>query len=105
MLNTSTHTVNEIVQEVTRIQARVHNVEHQDQEKLAQKKAEFESQLKGQEQDTRDVIAENAAIVTRINALQKGNQALREASKSLQAENDGMRAELRSAAKKVTAAG
>jgi hypothetical protein len=105
MLNTSSHTVSEIVQEVTRIQARVHSVEHQDQEKLAEKKAEFESQLKGQEQDTRDVIAENAAIVTRINALQKGNQALREASKNLQAENDGMRAELRSAAKKVTAAG
>lgn len=105
MLNTSTHTVNEIVQEVTRIQSRVHSVEHQDQEKLAQKKAEFESQLKSQEQDTRDVIAENSAIVTRINALQKGNQALREASKNLQAENDGMRAELRSAAKKVIAAG
>jgi len=105
MLNTSAHTVSEIVQEVTKIQARVHNVEQQDQVKLAQKKADFESQLKGQDQDTRNVIAENAAIVARITALQKGNQALRDASKNLQAENQAMRAELRSTATKVNAAG
>jgi len=105
MLNTSAHTVSEIVQEVTKIQARVHNVEQQDQSKLALKKSEFEAQLKSQDQDIRDVIAENAGIVSRITALQKGNEALREASKNLQAENEAMRAELRSAATKVTAAG
>merc|ERR1712224_12240 len=74
MLNSSTHTVDEIVQEVNKIQARVHSVEQQDQTKLAQKKSEFEAQLKSQEQETRDVIDENAQIVSRITALQKGNQ-------------------------------
>lgn len=105
MLNVSTHTVNEIEKEVTKIQARVHSVEQQDQAKLAMKKAEFESQLKSQEEETRDVIAENAQIVARITALQTGNQVLRETSKQLQGENQGMRAELRSAATKVSAAG
>lgn len=105
MLNGSAHTVSAIVEEVTKIQARVHNVEQQDQTKLAQKKAEFEGQLKGQEEETRSVIAENAQIAARITALQKGNQGLRDTSKELQAENQGMRAELRSANTKVSAAG
>merc|ERR1719316_629297 len=72
MLNGSDHTVSSIVTEVSRIQARVHNLEQNDQRKLARKKAEFESELKAQEQATRMVIKENVQIAARIAVLKKG---------------------------------
>lgn len=105
MLNGSDHTVSSIVTEVSRIQARVHNLEQNDQRKLAHKKAEFESELKAQEQATRMVIKENVQIAARIAVLKKGNDGLRKTAKGLKEENKQMRAELRSAGSKLAAAG
>jgi len=103
MLNTSSNTVHEIVDEVTKMEQRVHSIEKQDKMRLAEKKAEFDASLKTQDEETRDVIDENAEIAGRIVALHKSNQGLRNTTKELIAENQQMREELRAAAGKVAA--
>jgi hypothetical protein len=105
MTNTSDHTAHAIFQEVNKIQSRVHDLMRRDQDVLAKKKAEFEAELQSEEQETRDVISTNVKIATRITALQKGNQVLRQKAKELQAENKAVQTELRSASTKVSSAG
>lgn len=105
MLNGSDHTVSAIEAEVTKIQARVRNLETRDQSRLAQKKAEFEANLKSQEEETRSVIAHNSQIAARIGALKKQNEALRQSAKSLKDGNHEMREELRSVAAKIGVSG
>jgi len=105
ILNSSEHTASSIGQEVAKIQNRMKSLEQEDRVKLAEKKAAFEAELRSEEQAGRDVIATNVNIATHIGALQKGNQALRQNAKDLQAENKALYTELRSAAAKVSAGG
>lgn len=105
MLESADQTVGNIAAQAAKIEARVREVEKTDQEKMLRQKAAFEADLQAREQATRIIADENVHIASNIEALQKDNDGLKARAKELEAENKGMRDELRTVTARLGNAG
>merc|ERR1719183_3138842 len=94
MLGTASETLKSISSQATTLEARVVQVQTENEAKMARQKAVFDRRLRVQEESNRAIVNQNGDISKEIASLKDDNIALRKHSKELQVDNRLMRIEL-----------
>jgi ABC-type Zn2+ transport system substrate-binding protein/surface adhesin len=94
MLGTASATLKSISSQANTLEARVMQVQTENEAKMARQKSVFDRRLKAQEEANRDVVSENKQISKDISEINTHNVALRKHAKELQVDNRLLRIEL-----------
>jgi hypothetical protein len=94
MLGTASETLKSINTQANSLEARVVQVQTENEAKMARQKAVFDRRLKAQEEANRAIVKQSAEITKETTELKDGNVALRKHAKELQVDNRLLRIEL-----------
>lgn len=102
MLGTASETLKSISSQANTLEARVVQVQMENEAKMARQKSVFDRRLKVQEEANRAVVAQSAQITKEIDQIKERNVAVRKHAKELQVDNRLLRIEFQTLQSKLS---